>query len=73
MAPGRKVLFIVYAIASYIYRWVITFSIIFFLSGFLGPQLKILSQDAGHLCICLDVHLAHVSDGEKYQTTGAFA
>ena len=44
MAPGRKILFIVYAVASYIYRWVITFSIIFFLSGFLGPQLKILSQ-----------------------------
>jgi len=44
MAPGRKVLFIVYAITSYIYRWVVTFSIIWFLSDFLGPQLKILSQ-----------------------------
>ena len=44
MAPGRRVLFITYAIASYVYRWVITFSIIFFLADFLGPQLKILSQ-----------------------------
>jgi putative peptide zinc metalloprotease protein len=44
MAPGRRVLFVVYAVTSYVYRWVITFSIIFFLSNFLGPQLKILSQ-----------------------------
>ncbi len=44
MAPGRRVLFIVYAISSYVYRWVVTFSIIFFLADFLGPQLKILSQ-----------------------------
>ena len=44
MAPGRRVLFVVYAIASYVYRWVVTFSIIFFLADFLGPQLKILSQ-----------------------------
>lgn len=44
MAPSRRVLFVVYAVTSYVYRWVITFSIIFFLSNFLGPQLKILSQ-----------------------------
>jgi putative peptide zinc metalloprotease protein len=44
MAPSRKVLFVTYAIASYVYRWVITFSIIWMLSNFLGPQLKILSQ-----------------------------
>lgn len=44
MAPGRKLLFVVYAIASYVYRWVLTFSILWFLSDFLGPQLKILSQ-----------------------------
>ena len=44
MAPGRKVLFVVYAVTSYVYRWVITFSIIWFLSDFLGPKLKILSQ-----------------------------
>jgi len=35
---------VIYAIASYVYRWVVTFSIIFFLADFLGPQLKILSQ-----------------------------
>jgi len=44
MAPGRRLLFVVYAVASYVYRWVVTFSIIFFLADFLGPQLKILSQ-----------------------------
>jgi len=44
MAPGRRALFVIYAIASYVYRWVVTFSIIFFLADFLGPQLKILSQ-----------------------------
>ena len=44
MATGRKLLFLVYAIASYVYRWVVTFSIIFFLADFLPPQLKILSR-----------------------------
>jgi putative peptide zinc metalloprotease protein len=43
MAPGRKALFVVYAIASWIYRWVVTFGIIMFLSGFLHPKLKVLS------------------------------
>lgn len=44
MAPGRKLLFVAYAIGSYIYRWVVTFSVIWFLADFLGPQLKILSR-----------------------------
>ncbi|MFO0846989.1 MAG: hypothetical protein U0871_00310 [Gemmataceae bacterium] len=44
MAPGRKVLFVSYAIASYVYRWVVTFSILWFLADFLGPQLKVLSR-----------------------------
>ena len=44
MAPSRKVLFVTYAIVSYVYRWVLTFSIIWFLSDFLGPKLKIISQ-----------------------------
>ena len=44
MAPGRKVLFLVYAVVSYVYRWVVTFSVIWFLADFLGPQLKILSR-----------------------------
>src|SRR5262245_7682852 len=44
MATGRKWLFVVYAIASWVYRWVVTFSIIWFLSDFLGPKLKIISQ-----------------------------
>jgi putative peptide zinc metalloprotease protein len=44
MAPGRKWLFVIYAVASWIYRWVVMFSILWFLSDFLGPKLKILSQ-----------------------------
>ena len=44
MAPWRKWLFVFYAIASWVYRWVILFSILWFLADFLGPQLKILSQ-----------------------------
>ncbi|MBM3982238.1 MAG: hypothetical protein FJ304_18625 [Planctomycetes bacterium] len=44
MAPWRKWLFAIYAIASWVYRWVVTFSILWFLADFLGPKLKILSQ-----------------------------
>jgi putative peptide zinc metalloprotease protein len=44
MELHRRILFLVYAIVSYIYRWVITFVILFYMSGFLGPKLKILSQ-----------------------------
>ncbi len=44
MATGRKFLFVIYASASWIYRWTVTFSVIWFLSDFLGPKLKIISQ-----------------------------
>jgi len=44
MAPMRKWLFVIYAIASWVYRWVVMFGILWFLSDFLGPKLKILSQ-----------------------------
>jgi putative peptide zinc metalloprotease protein len=44
MAPWRKWLFAIYAIASWVYRWVVTFSILWFLADFMGPKLKILSQ-----------------------------
>jgi putative peptide zinc metalloprotease protein len=37
MALWRRVLFVVYAIVSYIYRWVITFSILYFMSNWLKP------------------------------------
>jgi putative peptide zinc metalloprotease protein len=37
MALWRRILFVVYAIISYIYRWVITFSILYFMSRFLKP------------------------------------
>ena len=34
---SRRSLFVIYAIASYCYRWVVTFSILYFLSQFLKP------------------------------------
>jgi putative peptide zinc metalloprotease protein len=37
MPKSRRFLFVAYAISSYLYRWVITFSIIYFLSQFLKP------------------------------------
>ena len=37
MPRSRRTLFVAYAIASYVYRWVVTFSILFFLSQFLKP------------------------------------
>ena len=44
MTPWRKWLFVIYAIASWVYRWVVLFGILWFLADFLGPKLKILSQ-----------------------------
>src|SRR5437899_6629502 len=37
MELGRRILFVTYAVVSYIYRWVVTFSILWFLSRFLEP------------------------------------
>ncbi|MDB5351134.1 MAG: multidrug resistance efflux pump [Planctomycetota bacterium] len=37
MPRSRRFLFVTYAVASYIYRWVVTFSILFFLNQFLKP------------------------------------
>src|SRR3954465_5429352 len=37
MPRSRRTLFVLYAIASYVYRWVVTFSILFFLYKFLKP------------------------------------
>jgi putative peptide zinc metalloprotease protein len=37
MELWRKVMFVLYAVISYIYRWVITFSILYFMSMFLKP------------------------------------
>src|SRR3954463_12150611 len=37
MPRSRRFLFVTYAVASYIYRWVVTFSILFFLARFLKP------------------------------------
>ena len=44
MAPTRKWLFVIYAVSSWVYRWVLTFSILWMLSDFFGPKLKIFSQ-----------------------------
>src|SRR5437899_10865275 len=45
MALWRKVLFVSYAIGSYIYRWVVTFTILWFVSNFLRPyNLQVISQ-----------------------------
>jgi putative peptide zinc metalloprotease protein len=37
MALWRRILFLIYAVVSYIYRWVVTFSILWFMSKFLEP------------------------------------
>ncbi len=37
MPRSRRTLFVTYAVASYLYRWVVTFSILFFLYHFLKP------------------------------------
>ena len=37
MPRSRRSLFVIYAIASYLYRWVVTFSILYFLSQWLRP------------------------------------
>lgn len=37
MEMGRKVLFVSYAIVSYLYRWLVTFSILIFMYSFLEP------------------------------------
>jgi putative peptide zinc metalloprotease protein len=51
MAPWRKWLFVFYAVLSWVYRWVIMFGILWFLSDFLGPKLKILSQMLALVCL----------------------
>jgi putative peptide zinc metalloprotease protein len=45
MALGRRVLFVVFAVVSYIYRWVITFVILTVLASFLKPyKLQVISN-----------------------------
>jgi putative peptide zinc metalloprotease protein len=45
MELGRKVLFLTFAVVSYIYRWVITFFILQFMATFLAPyRLEIVSN-----------------------------
>ncbi len=38
LPKSRRILFVTYAIASYVYRWFVTFAIIWFLSQFLKPH-----------------------------------
>jgi putative peptide zinc metalloprotease protein len=45
MQLGRRILFVTYALASYIYRWVVTFSILYFMDSFLKPyKLEVISH-----------------------------
>jgi putative peptide zinc metalloprotease protein len=45
MALWRRILFVSYAVGSYIYRWVVTFGILWFLYSFLRPyKLEVISQ-----------------------------
>src|SRR5205807_7596883 len=45
MEMHRKVLFVAYAIVSYIYRWVVTFGILYFFYSFLRPyKLEVISN-----------------------------
>jgi putative peptide zinc metalloprotease protein len=45
MALWRRILFVSYAVGSYIYRWVVTFAILWFLYSFLRPyKLEVISQ-----------------------------
>lgn len=45
MAPNRKILFVAYAIGSFVYRWFVTVSILFFLAKWLKPyKLETLSM-----------------------------
>lgn len=37
MAPGRRAFFVIYAVVSYIYQWMVTFGILWFLYMFLKP------------------------------------
>jgi putative peptide zinc metalloprotease protein len=45
MELRRRILFVVYAVVSYVYRWVITFSILYFFYSFLRPyKLEVISN-----------------------------
>lgn len=43
MPRSRRILFVTYAVASYLYRWFITISILFFLYKFLPEKLRVIS------------------------------
>src|SRR5262249_48890968 len=45
MELGRRILFVAYAVTSYIYRWVVTFAILWFMYNFLRPyKLEVISS-----------------------------
>jgi putative peptide zinc metalloprotease protein len=45
MELGRRILFVSYAVLSYLYRWVVTFSILYFMDSFLKPyKLEVISH-----------------------------
>ncbi len=45
MATRRKILFVIFAIVSWVYRWVVTYSILMFMATFLKPyKLEVVSK-----------------------------
>lgn len=45
MDPMRRVLFVVYAIVSYVYKWLVTFTLLWFMYNFLRPyKLEVVSS-----------------------------
>ncbi|NDH05536.1 hypothetical protein EBX93_06370 [bacterium] len=53
MASTRKTLFISYAVFSYLYRWVVTFTILYFMYSFLKPyKLEVISAALTLASIC---------------------
>ena len=65
MPRSRRSLFVTYAIASYLYRWVVTFSILFFLYQFLKPyKLRIDQRDHGGRLADPPVRDAALPDGQ---------
>ena len=73
MAPWRKWLFVIYAIASWVYRWVVHVQHPVVPGRLPRPEAEDPEPDAGDHVAGVDVHLADVPDHQKHPTTGAVA
>ena len=66
MELWRRMLFVIYAIVSYVYRWVVTFSILCFMDTFLKPyKLEVISHAADAGRAGLDGRLADLTGWAK--------